>query len=185
MPPLCSLVHYYSKYQWSCVYVHTGVTPFAILSVFLGCSVGVHLLFWLAALPACIQLPRSRCQTHYSKSFNLPCIYKCSHLARGPIHCLGSQRNLYPEHQKGSCLVWIGRVCVCVCVYNHVVSNPRYIHFEGRTGVSTVPTSCGASSPRASAAQVTIRSNIKIAGHGLHKEGHINHGWHKYCMICR
>lgn len=57
--------------------------------------------------------------------------------------------------------------------------NPRYTPFEGRTGASTVPTSCGASSPRASAAQVTIRSNINIACHGSHIKCHVSHGLHK------
>lgn len=74
-----------------------------------------------------------------------------------------------------TCNMWLE----FVCVYNRVVSNDRYTPFEGHTGASTVPTSCGASSPRASAAQVTVRSNIKIACHGLHIEYHVSHGLHK------
>lgn len=51
--------------------------------------------------------------------------------------------------------VWPRNVC-CLC--NRVASDPRYTPFEGRTGASTVPTSCGASSPKGSAAQVTVHS---------------------------
>lgn len=189
--PLQSSVYYYlfkvsvkvcvSVCFFCVVHVHAGVAPFAILSVFSLCTVGIHLLFWLAGLPACIRLPRSRCQTHFSKSFNLPCIYKCSHLARGSIHCsLGSQSDHCPVHQSDGSPVWSQNMLhMCLTI---IIFNTRYTPFEDRTGASTVPTSCGASSPRVFAAQVIIHSNINIACHGLHIKSHINHGLHN-CVL--
>ena len=101
-----------------CAHVHFRCGSIChLICVFSGGTVGVHLLFWLAGLPACIRLPGSRCQTHYSKSFNLPCIYKCAHLAWGPVHCSwGSQSNLCPVHQRGSCPSFGLGVCLCVSV---------------------------------------------------------------------
>lgn len=173
------------------LHVHAGVAPFAILSAFHLCTLGVHLLFWLVGRPACIRLPGSRCQTHYSKSFNLPCIYKCSHLAGGPIHCsLGSQSNLCPVASKRRSssvelklndLQYVALVWVFMTVSSQ---NSRYTPFGGRTGASTAPTSCGASSPRVSAVQVNIHSGTNVACHALHTRDHMGHGLRKQCMIC-
>lgn len=59
-------------------------------------------------------------------------------------------------------LVMTGINDVLLCVYEHVCCDPRYTRFEGHTGVSTVPTSCGASSHRAFAVQVTVHSGFVL-----------------------
>lgn len=65
------------------------------------------------------------------------------------VPCTGSQGNLCPVHEKGR--TW---------KFTRVISFSRCTRFEGRTGASTAPTSCGVSLPRASAAQVTIHPNV-------------------------
>lgn len=136
----------------------SGAAPFAILSVFFRGAQWAYICYF--DLRACLHV--SDCPgadaRHIIVNPLICLVYTNALIWRGvPSTVAGDHKVISVQCIRGGVvqvLVWVC-VCVCLCVCNHVFSYSRYTPSEGRTGASTAPTSCGASSPRVSAAQVT------------------------------